>query len=73
MTSSCDAVDVTCRYWLHPQRFRTEMCQFGAKCNRPVCFCAHFASELRVSTSEGLPYVSVAFAVAVAVAVTVTR
>jgi hypothetical protein len=39
----------TCRYWLHPQRFKTELCQFGAKCNRSVCFYAHSMTDLRVS------------------------
>ena len=26
------------QYWLHPTRFRTELCQFGAACRRSVCF-----------------------------------
>jgi hypothetical protein len=36
------------RAGLHPQRLRTEMCQFGASCNRPICFFAHGLSDLRV-------------------------
>lgn len=28
-------------YWLHPSRYRVEMCKDGAACKRPVCFFAH--------------------------------
>ncbi|KAI8472944.1 MAG: hypothetical protein J3K34DRAFT_457542 [Monoraphidium minutum] len=34
-------------YWLHPERFRTQMCKNGATCTRPLCFFAHRAEELR--------------------------
>lgn len=43
-----------CRYWLHPQRFKTELCQFGPKCNRTVCFYAHSMDDLRVSVQDRL-------------------
>jgi hypothetical protein len=35
------------QYWLHPKRFRTQMCQQGAACKRPLCFFAHNLQELR--------------------------
>lgn len=28
-------------YWLHPKRYKTELCLFRANCDRPVCFFAH--------------------------------
>jgi hypothetical protein len=43
-----------CRYahgvyemWLHPSRFRTQMCLSRTRCPRPICFFAHSAAELR--------------------------
>ncbi|KAF8058885.1 zinc finger CCCH domain-containing protein 67 [Scenedesmus sp. PABB004] len=41
-------------YWLHPQRYRTELCSFGSNCERPVCFFAHTIDELR-QLDPGLP------------------
>jgi hypothetical protein len=34
-------------FHLHPKRFRTQMCQQGAACMRPLCFFAHTLEELR--------------------------
>ncbi|GBF97181.1 hypothetical protein Rsub_10042 [Raphidocelis subcapitata] len=34
-------------FYLHPDRWRTEVCQFGAACNRTVCFFAHSMEQLR--------------------------
>ncbi|KAI8466388.1 MAG: hypothetical protein J3K34DRAFT_524563 [Monoraphidium minutum] len=34
-------------YWLHPERFRTCICEQGPNCARPVCFFAHHDSERR--------------------------
>lgn len=45
---------MACRYWLHPQRFKTEMCQFGGKCSRSVCFYAHSMPELRVRVLDSM-------------------
>jgi len=42
-------------YWLHPKRYRTEMCQFGAACTRPVCFFAHGEHQLRQTDMPGGP------------------
>ncbi|KAI4964696.1 hypothetical protein ZWY2020_059959 [Hordeum vulgare] len=43
-----------CRYahgvfelWLHPSRFRTRTCDAGTRCQRQICFFAHFTHELR--------------------------
>lgn len=33
--------------WLHPGRYRTQLCTDGANCRRRVCFFAHFESEVR--------------------------
>ncbi|EIE19376.1 hypothetical protein COCSUDRAFT_19782 [Coccomyxa subellipsoidea C-169] len=27
--------------WLHPGRYRTQLCKDGLECDRPVCFFAH--------------------------------
>ncbi|KAI8471780.1 MAG: hypothetical protein J3K34DRAFT_520301 [Monoraphidium minutum] len=42
-------------YWLHPARYRTELCQFGMGCTRPVCFFAHNESQLRNTGMPGGP------------------
>lgn len=34
--------------WLHPQKYRTELCREGLSCQRHVCFFAHTPSELRI-------------------------
>jgi len=43
-------------YWLHPDRFRTQMCKNGAHCTRPLCFFAHrcivFATVCRRGSAE---------------------
>lgn len=36
-------------------RYRTEMCQFGASCTRPVCFFAHGEHQLRHTGMPGGP------------------
>lgn len=38
--------------WLHPARYHTQLCKFGALCQRRVCFFAHSEEELRPA-SEG--------------------
>ena len=35
---ACEYAHNLFEYWLHPARYRTEPCQFGAACTRPVCF-----------------------------------
>lgn len=44
---SCPCTHNVFEYWLHPTRFRTEICSQGTKCNRSCCFFAHTDSELR--------------------------
>lgn len=34
-------------YWLHPKRYRTQMCRDGPTCSRKVCFFAHSEEQLR--------------------------
>lgn len=33
--------------WLHPAKYRTELCKEGAKCTRQICFFAHSMHQLR--------------------------
>eukprot|EP00878_Enallax_costatus_P002148 GHUV01002316.1.p1 GENE.GHUV01002316.1~~GHUV01002316.1.p1 ORF type:complete len:578 (+),score=123.64 GHUV01002316.1:300-2033(+) len=44
---SCNMAHSVFEYWLHPQRYRTQMCRDGASCTRKVCFFAHSDQELR--------------------------
>mmetsp|Transcript_34722 Transcript_34722/g.82351 ORF Transcript_34722/g.82351 Transcript_34722/m.82351 type:complete len:425 (+) Transcript_34722:194-1468(+) len=34
--------------WLHPLKYRTQLCLKGAECDREVCFFAHSEEQLRV-------------------------
>lgn len=43
-------------YWLHPTRYRTQLCNDGVGCSRRVCFFAHTLQELRVPSSK--PFVN---------------
>lgn len=43
-------------YWLHPTRYRTQLCNDGSNCNRKICFFAHSLDELRVPETK--PFVS---------------
>ena len=43
-------------YWLHPTRYRTQLCNAGPGCRRKVCFFAHRLEELRAPVCK--PYVS---------------
>ncbi|WIA40824.1 hypothetical protein OEZ86_004501 [Tetradesmus obliquus] len=52
----------TCQYahgvfesWLHPSRYRTQLCKDQEKCDRPVCFFAHTISELRTPVDSFVP------------------
>lgn len=40
-------------YWLHPSRYRTQLCNIAASCNRKICFFAHTIEELRVPAPVG--------------------
>lgn len=41
--------------WLHPSRYRTQLCKDGSNCHRPVCFFAHSLPELRAPTYTWVP------------------
>mmetsp|Transcript_14015 Transcript_14015/g.34549 ORF Transcript_14015/g.34549 Transcript_14015/m.34549 type:complete len:618 (-) Transcript_14015:1777-3630(-) len=41
--------------WLHPSRYRTQLCKDGANCHRPICFFAHSLPELRTPTHTWTP------------------
>lgn len=43
-------------YWLHPTRYRTQLCNDGTNCHRRICFFAHTLDELRVPSCK--PFVS---------------
>ncbi|GAB4814485.1 hypothetical protein N2152v2_001531 [Parachlorella kessleri] len=43
-------------YWLHPTRYRTQLCNDGSNCKRKICFFAHSLDELRVPACK--PFVS---------------
>lgn len=45
---SCPYAHNVFEYWMHPTRYRTQICNDGAQCNRSVCFFAHSLEELRV-------------------------
>ncbi|KAK9835369.1 hypothetical protein WJX81_005250 [Elliptochloris bilobata] len=39
-------------YWLHPTRYRTQLCNDGPNCTRRICFFAHSLEELRVPANK---------------------
>ncbi|CAD7698538.1 unnamed protein product [Ostreobium quekettii] len=41
--------------WLHPSRYRSQLCKDGNKCRRPVCFFAHSLPELRTPSHTWVP------------------
>lgn len=41
--------------WLHPAKYRTQLCKEGGKCRRPVCFFAHSVVDLRQPGNESIP------------------
>ena len=46
----------TFEYWLHPTRYRTQLCKDLGNCKRETCFFAHHPDELRVPDQK--PYIS---------------
>jgi hypothetical protein len=61
-TGSCERGDdcpyahSTFEYWLHPTRYRTQLCKDLGNCRREICFFAHRTEELRVPDEK--PYIS---------------
>lgn len=47
---ACGSAHSVYELWLHPDRFRTQMCLHGNACTKPLCFFAHNAAELRTAT-----------------------
>ncbi|KAI4337107.1 hypothetical protein L6164_015560 [Bauhinia variegata] len=58
---SCEFSHGVFETWLHPARYRTQLCKDGTNCRRRVCFFAHTPEQLRVLThgssepSDGSP------------------
>ncbi|XP_051131895.1 zinc finger CCCH domain-containing protein 20-like [Andrographis paniculata] len=46
--SACEFAHGVFECWLHPARYRTQLCKDGVSCTRRVCFFAHSAEQLRV-------------------------
>lgn len=51
---SCPYAHNVFEYWLHPSRYRTQLCNDGVSCNRKVCFFAHTVEELRLPSCKAL-------------------
>jgi hypothetical protein len=49
---SCPYAHNAFEYWLHPTRYRTQMCKEGTSCTRKICFFAHDETEIRVPDSK---------------------
>ena len=47
---SCEFAHGVFECWLHPARYRTQLCKDGTNCCRRVCFFAHTPEQLRVLT-----------------------
>ncbi|KAF6141953.1 hypothetical protein GIB67_037921 [Kingdonia uniflora] len=45
---SCEFAHGVFECWLHPARYRTQLCKDGRGCKRKVCFFAHTTRELRI-------------------------
>ena len=52
----CPYAHSTFEYWLHPTRYRTQLCKDMGDCKRETCFFAHRPEELRVPDEK--PYIS---------------
>lgn len=52
---SCPYAHNVFEYWLHPNRYRTQLCNDGTSCRRKVCFFAHTVEELRLPLCKPLP------------------
>ncbi|XP_047335510.1 zinc finger CCCH domain-containing protein 2-like [Impatiens glandulifera] len=47
MGDNCEFSHGVFESWLHPARYRTEVCKDGKNCNRKICFFAHIPRQLR--------------------------
>ncbi|KAK9724416.1 hypothetical protein RND81_05G070400 [Saponaria officinalis] len=51
----CEYAHGVFEYWLHPAKYRTQICNTGANCTRRVCFFAHKLDELRIEPTIRIP------------------
>ncbi|KIZ07117.1 Zinc finger CCCH domain-containing protein [Monoraphidium neglectum] len=49
----CSLSHNTFEMWLHPDRYRTQMCKDGTACDRQICFFAHTPEQLRQVSRSG--------------------
>lgn len=47
---ACEFAHGVFECWLHPSRYRTQLCKDGMQCTRRACFFAHASNQLRVPT-----------------------
>ncbi|KAK4774806.1 hypothetical protein SAY86_009741 [Trapa natans] len=52
---SCEFSHGVFECWLHPARYRTQLCKDGMSCGRRVCFFAHTPEQLRLGTAQHSP------------------
>lgn len=51
---SCHLAHGVFECWLHPSRYRTQLCNDGISCRRRVCFFAHTVDQLRNASPESV-------------------
>jgi len=49
---ACEHAHGVFECWLHPSRYRTQLCKDGIACTRKVCFFAHRPEELRAPSFQ---------------------
>ncbi|KAI3430339.1 hypothetical protein D9Q98_004934 [Chlorella vulgaris] len=47
LADNCPYAHNVFEYWLHPTRYRTQLCNDGTACKRKLCFFAHGMEQLR--------------------------
>lgn len=52
---SCELSHGVFECWLHPARYRTQLCKDNKSCKRRVCFFAHSPSQLRYVSPDPVP------------------
>jgi len=49
-SDACEFAHGVFECWLHPSRYRTQLCKDGLQCGRRACFFAHASNQLRPPT-----------------------
>ena len=49
-SDACEFAHGVFECWLHPSRYRTQLCKDGLQCTRRACFFAHASNQLRPPT-----------------------